>query len=426
MTSGAENPVYGEGNDQGWLLAASSILSQVGVQREASGTGALESFLDDVRNALPGGGPPGADLLAELAAAQRALDPDLPRLGLAELQRIQGTNALLADVSPFLDTDGDGVRNDVDVCPFVADPDQLDSAGRGWGDACDTPITALSLGDGFGCAVLASDGRVTCWRDDAPVLGGVPPHPFAFPTSVEAPWGDGPGLDATGYGDVALAAGLACASTATGVQCFNGQDVWEVDLGDTRTDLAVMASRVCSLDDEGNATCLDEDGGGAIVMPVNAQTVAPFGANGVCTLDQDRALACFDATSGVALPDPIPAGPFRAIDGTVDDGTIYGCGISSIDGTVTCWGDAPPGVPTDSGFDGVATGVGLACAERNGGLPTCWRDPAICPEIPEDELRIPAEASALSVDACVLGAVGDDNLGYAWPRYWFRRPGAVP
>lgn len=37
------------------------------------------------------------------------------------------------------DTDGDGVLDDVDNCPFVANPDQLDSNGDGHGDACVPP-----------------------------------------------------------------------------------------------------------------------------------------------------------------------------------------------------------------------------------------------------------------------------------------------
>ena len=35
-----------------------------------------------------------------------------------------------------LDIDGDGVNNDVDNCPEVFNPDQLDTDGNGQGDAC--------------------------------------------------------------------------------------------------------------------------------------------------------------------------------------------------------------------------------------------------------------------------------------------------
>ncbi|MEN0065966.1 MAG: thrombospondin type 3 repeat-containing protein [Myxococcota bacterium] len=423
---GSGSPIFAEGDESAWLFATSSIVAQVGLFLEREGTGSLASYLDDLRNAFLGGNTPDANLQGLFDTAQTQLDPALPRLGLSELQRVQSTNETVPDFTTFLDTDLDGVPNSLDVCPFVPDPLQVDSANRGWGDACDTPITALSISDGFGCALLATDGSLACWRDDAPVLGGVPPHPRAFPTSTEAPWGDGPGLDGTGYLDVALGPGIACASTANGVTCADGQDVWAVDLGNDRVDLSVMGSRVCSLDDEGNATCLDHGGGGAIVMPVNAQDIAPFGANGVCVRDQDQLVSCFDATTGDGLAVALPPGPFLEIDGTQGGNAVYGCGIATGDGTIVCWGDAPPGVPKDSGYRGIATGVGLACAERTATLPTCWRDPAVCPAVPEGELRLPAVARRLSVEDCVVGGIGGDGLGYAWPRYWFRRPGAVP
>ena len=38
-----------------------------------------------------------------------------------------------------VDTDGDGINDDVDNCPLVPNPDQLDSDGDGIGDACDNP-----------------------------------------------------------------------------------------------------------------------------------------------------------------------------------------------------------------------------------------------------------------------------------------------
>ncbi|GBF89234.1 hypothetical protein Rsub_02111 [Raphidocelis subcapitata] len=38
---------------------------------------------------------------------------------------------------PLPDSDGDGIPDREDVCPFVADPEQVDSDGDGIGDACD-------------------------------------------------------------------------------------------------------------------------------------------------------------------------------------------------------------------------------------------------------------------------------------------------
>ncbi|PKN54348.1 MAG: hypothetical protein CVU56_27125, partial [Deltaproteobacteria bacterium HGW-Deltaproteobacteria-14] len=48
------------------------------------------------------------------------------------------------------DGDGDGVPDDADDCPAVANPDQVDSDGDGVGDAC-APVAAADAGGG-GCA----------------------------------------------------------------------------------------------------------------------------------------------------------------------------------------------------------------------------------------------------------------------------------
>jgi len=51
------------------------------------------------------------------------------------------------------DTDGDGVPDSVDNCPFVPNPDQLDTNQSGLGDACDpNTLDALAAAGGGGCA----------------------------------------------------------------------------------------------------------------------------------------------------------------------------------------------------------------------------------------------------------------------------------
>jgi hypothetical protein len=49
---------------------------------------------------------------------------------------------------PPTDTDGDGVPDETDNCPDVANPDQADTDGDGVGDACDEPPPTDTDGDG--------------------------------------------------------------------------------------------------------------------------------------------------------------------------------------------------------------------------------------------------------------------------------------
>ena len=57
------------------------------------------------------------------------------------------------DTTDGLDVDGDGVANAVDNCPFMANADQADRDGDGFGDACDTTDGLDVDGDGVANAV---------------------------------------------------------------------------------------------------------------------------------------------------------------------------------------------------------------------------------------------------------------------------------
>jgi predicted outer membrane repeat protein len=50
----------------------------------------------------------------------------------------------------FNDTDGDGVPDNIDNCPTVYNPDQLDSNGDGYGDACVSPDVSIPSSSSFG------------------------------------------------------------------------------------------------------------------------------------------------------------------------------------------------------------------------------------------------------------------------------------
>jgi hypothetical protein len=57
----------------------------------------------------------------------------------------------------FIDSDGDGILDPFDNCPFAFNPSQQDTAGSASGDACNCALSGVTTGpDGFACAVAIS------------------------------------------------------------------------------------------------------------------------------------------------------------------------------------------------------------------------------------------------------------------------------
>lgn len=132
----------------------------------------------------------------------------------------------VADDGPTADADGDGVANEGDLCPTVADPDQRDFDRRGLGDACDpdqgADPTAGYRTPGTDHAPEASGDAYATVEDEPLVV----PAPGVLGNDVDAD-GDPLAAEIVGepvHGDVVLArdGGLTYtpAPDATGTDSF--------------------------------------------------------------------------------------------------------------------------------------------------------------------------------------------------------------
>lgn len=102
-------------------------------------------------------------------------------------------NPAIAGIAKILDPDGDGIRNDIDNCPGVANADQFNTAGGVSGDACEDADADGVLDAEDNCVDVANADQAD---EDADGFGDAcdldlgkdvdPPHPLPAPTTMSA------------------------------------------------------------------------------------------------------------------------------------------------------------------------------------------------------------------------------------------------
>jgi hypothetical protein len=311
---------YGDDLDAAWLVVASAVLSGEAARREQRGTGDLPSLLDAIRADLADDGALEASLAEELAEAEAGLEAGFVREELVAYLDATDVEVVVPELDAVLDSDGDGVGDGDDLCPFVPDPEQTPGP-NGFGAACDFRMQALSTSGGYGCGVLV-DGSLTCWHEEGLPYGGQPPRPDAPSSHPYGPWGpDTPSPFDGAYADVLVSHGIVCVTDEAGiVTCWTPSRPETFTLGGPFTDRMASRNLVCTVGDE--LDCYDHDGASLFSRPGPWNAAAPHGASAVCAvLAADQRVTCYDL-EGDTFDAQQPEVPVTLIAGHDDDPAI--------------------------------------------------------------------------------------------------------
>lgn len=140
---------------------------------------------------------------------------------------VDGCPRIRTSASAHADPDGDGIGSECDVCPFVADPDQLDSDGDFIGDACEADAGCVERANARPIAfydVAVGGYCCTTYYQGAPLT-----DPDGMPLSVDDLPMTTPGLLVLPPGCAeALASAGVEAATALGPDDVGGLDrLWD-------------------------------------------------------------------------------------------------------------------------------------------------------------------------------------------------------
>lgn len=136
----AMNVAGGDDDNNAYLLAVSSVLTQVAFNKGGSIDANLQELLNGAAIDLEDGDL-SAELKARVADALRTLDVRGITAKLAARLSEIGSSASVPDMNRVLDQDSDGVANSNDNCVLMHNPLQEDGDADGVGNACDACLS---------------------------------------------------------------------------------------------------------------------------------------------------------------------------------------------------------------------------------------------------------------------------------------------
>ena len=270
------------------------------------------------------------------------------------------------------DPDADGLCDEDDNCPAVANPGQEDTDADSVGDGCD-PCANESEGD-F-CARLGAEcGALTALDNCQATRTAACGTCLSPDTCAGAGTPNVCGCTAADPGDVCAANNAECGDlfwvdscgSSDTANCGTCEGGFEQGPGPTITggfwhSCGIMANQV--------VTCWGGNWDGQSTPPMGAFKQISAGLSHTCGLGVDGTVSCWgNGDYGKLLP---PSGVFTQISA----GQQHTCAVTD-NKSVVCWGDnrdgqssAPTGI-----FTQVAAGGRNTCALRRDGTVVCWGD----------------------------------------------------
>jgi hypothetical protein len=398
---------YADDTDAAWLVSASAVFATLAAELRDSGEGDLPGLLDDVRSDLADDGQLDPTLSERIAGSERDLEVGLVLEDLARYFETAELDVDLPDPNTVLDSDGDGIVNADDVCPFVADPDQTPGS-NGFGAACDFRLSTLSTSSGYGCGLLL-DGSLVCWHEEAGVYGGAPPVPDQPSSFQYGPWGEGvPSPFPRTYSDVVVSDNIVCVNEASDLVCWSDERPDTFFAAGPVQEIELSQDLACLIDGAGTLVCHDHAGTQLFSQAGPWREAASHGSSVMCVINASDRVQCFDAagaevTDDVQPPDQV-AGLMSGTDADPPE-TL----VSEVGGGVARYFDGGTfSIGTGRDMTRLSVSDGAICYADVEGLQVCVFDAKCGPlEITRPIEGFPGFFDTGRCTACYL-----DELGY--------------